>query len=815
MPYPKSVLMSAHIGREVADSDWQRDPASLAEKLSGGRWRRYRHLAFLSNKIRVLEDHPIFLIITIPPRHGKSELISHWTPIWFLKKWPYKHIILASYQGGFAAEWGGVVRNAIIEHEARLEIQLAGDTRSKSQWRIKGYGGGMLSSGVMGPITGHGGDLCFPAGTQIDTNIGLQAIETLQFAPLSCKILSYDTDESELQWQKAEAFSVRKASGLYRITTASGRVVEATEQHPIWTTKGYKKACELASGDTLLCVVPKGIREGRIRSEQIINQRMQSLLLFNQMLSVAYGNQKPSAVQSLWKTSIEKDEGILRGMSASTSRPKGQVFGNHESVSNVQCYIPGKVAREEICYLLQQALCNAWAFPIDVRQIQSKMEERGNSIKRTATFGKGFSDNEAARIEQRQSCLFDMWRSVKTSCSPSRQLADEQCRFQSGYPVCNLSQEINTAIGKQLVIDTVVMVERLRKATAVYNLQVGGNHNFFANGILVHNCIIDDPIKSQKEALSLVYRESIKQWYRSTFRTRAQPNASIILLQTRWHEDDLAGYLISESQKPESDLPRDPWEVINLPALAEPGDPLGRSEGEALWPEMYPRQSLLQVREAIGPYWYAAEYQGYPRPEGGSIIKEAWFQYYSDQENPLVNESIKVERCIQVWDTAFELDDSSSRSACMTWVKAGQFFYVIDVWAKRVEFPDLIQAAKMKYAQWKPTHIYIEHKASGHSLVQQLRRDTSLPIIPVKADTDKASRLNAVSGIVEAGRVKLPAQAPWLSDFLYEVCSFPAAKTDDIADCFAHGLMQMHPSLGKGDLPVRRGVKESIWRRTE
>jgi len=487
MPYPKSVLMSAHIGSEVADSDWQRDPASLAEKLSGGRWRRYRHLDFLSNKIRVLEDHPIFLIITMPPRHGKSELISHWTPIWFLKRWPYKHIILASYQAGFAAEWGGVVRNAIIEHEARLEIQLAGDTRSKSEWRIKGYGGGMLASGVMGPITGHGGDLL----------------------------------------------------------------------------------------------------------------------------------------------------------------------------------------------------------------------------------------------------------------------------------------------------------------------------------------IIDDPIKSQKEALSLVYRESIKQWYRSTFRTRAQPNASIILLMTRWHEDDLAGYLVSESQKPESDLPRDPWEVINLPALAEPGDPLGRPEGEALWPEMYPRQSLLQVREAIGPYWYSAEYQGYPRPEGGSIIKEAWFQYYSDQENPLVNESIKVERCIQIWDTAFELDDASSRSACMTWVKAGQFFYVIDVWAKRVEFPDLIQAAKMKYAQWKPTHIYIEHKASGHSLVQQLRRDTSLPIIPVKAEQDKASRLNAVSGIVEAGRVKLPAQAPWLSDFLYEICSFPAAKTDDIADCFAHGLMQMHPSLGRGDLPVRRGVKESIWKRTE
>ena len=194
--------------------------------------------------------------------------------------------------------------------------------------------------------------------------------------------------------------------------------------------------------------------------------------------------------------------------------------------------------------------------------------------------------------------------------------------------------------------------------------------------------IIDDPIKSQKEALSKIYRESIKQWYKATFRTRVQPGASIILLMTRWHEDDLAGYLLEESKRQESDLPRDPWEVINLPAIAETGDPLGRPEGQALWPEMYPREALLQTREAIGPYWYSAEYQGYPRPEGGSIIKEAWFQYYTDEENPMFNDKIKVERCIQAWDTAFELDDASSRSACTTWVRARNSYYVIDVWAK-------------------------------------------------------------------------------------------------------------------------------------
>jgi len=475
--------MAQTIGRAIPEEEWLKTPAHTAYHLSRGRWRHAAHLDFAADKIAQMQHEPIFLIIVMPPRHGKSQLISHWTPIWFLKRWPHKHIILASYQAGFAADWGGTVRNSFLQHEGALGLSLAMDTRSKSLWKIRGFGGGMLSTGAMGAITGRGGDLL----------------------------------------------------------------------------------------------------------------------------------------------------------------------------------------------------------------------------------------------------------------------------------------------------------------------------------------IIDDPIKSQKEALSKTYREGVKQWYRSTFRTRAQPGASIILLMTRWHEDDLAGYLVNELQNGNGngDLPHDPWEVVNLPALAEEEDPLGREEGEALWPEMYPRESLLQIREAIGPYWFAAEYQGYPRPEGGSIIKEPWFKYATDDTPG------KLERCIQIWDTAFELGDSSSRSACMTLGKLRNKFFVLDVWAKRIEFPDLIQAAKMKYDQWHPSHIFIEHKASGHSLVQQLRRDTSLPIVPVKADTDKASRLHAVSGIVEAGMVWLPARAPWLSDFLYEVCTFPAARTDDIADCFAHGLMQLHPALGARAAPLRRGEKESVWRGSE
>jgi predicted phage terminase large subunit-like protein len=747
--------MSAHIGNEVADSDWLRDPASLAEKLSGGRWKRYHHLDFISNKVKELENRPIFLIVTIPPRHGKSELISHWTPVWFLKRWPYKHVILASYQAGFAADWGGVVRNSIVEHEAQLGLSLAMDTRSKSQWRVKGYGGGMLASGVMGPITGHGGDLLI-----IDDPIKSQK-----------EALSLVYRESIKQWYRS-TFRTRAQPNASIIL-----LMCMTGDTPVLMADGTELPLrKIKVGDQVATY-----DNGSLATSTVRNCRSSGLDSVFQIKTtsgiIAHANERhPFLVEEHGKLKWIRLRNLTTAHRIVTVRDNGaNGRGKHASLRAVRKPLAhGDIALHTITKECGQT---------DIARRQSMQ-----SIDATCVL----SSDTGSPLRSTMQCLWRKTASVRFA--NNRQGATSVPTGAGSYALITATKQIPSedfcativtlpwAIPRQRQPHlpslntsdfTTAQIESIESAGVeeVFDIQIDRTENFIANGLVSHN--------------------------------------------TRWHEDDLAGYLVSESRKPESDLPRDPWEVINLPALAEPEDPLGRSEGEALWPEMYPRQSLLQVREAIGPYWYSAEYQGYPRPEGGSIIKEAWFQYYSDQENPLVNESIKVERCIQVWDTAFELDDSSSRSACMTWVKAGQFFYVIDVWAKRVEFPDLIQAAKMKYNQWKPTHIYIEHKASGHSLVQQLRRDTSLPIIPVKAETDKASRLNAVSGIVEAGRVKLPTQAPWLSDFLYEICSFPAAKTDDIADCFAHGLMQMHPSLGRGDLPVRRGVKESIWRRSE
>ena len=152
--------------------------------------------------------------------------------------------------------------------------------------------------------------------------------------------------------------------------------------------------------------------------------------------------------------------------------------------------------------------------------------------------------------------------------------------------------------------------------------------------------IIDDPIKNDAEALSPVYRKRNWNWYRSVARTRLAPGGSIIVVMTRWHEQDLAGALLgnapedeNEATIPEEDVQPDAWEVVNLPALAEDSDPLGRKPGEALWPERYDELALKKQRITSGPFWWSAQYRGNPQPEGGGIIKTGWFKSYDEGDS--------------------------------------------------------------------------------------------------------------------------------------------------------------------------------------
>lgn len=289
-----------------------------------------------------------------------------------------------------------------------------------------------------------------------------------------------------------------------------------------------------------------------------------------------------------------------------------------------------------------------------------------------------------------------------------------------------------------------------------------------ANGIL-----IDDPVKSREEAYSATFREKVWDWYRDDLYTRLEPNGFIILIMTRWHHDDLAGRILSD------DSIKHEWTVLKLAALAGDNDPLGRAEGEALCPERYNEKQLLSIKNVMKSD-FESLYQQNPTAAAGEIFKREWWQYY--------RQAPKFIRIIQSWDTAFKVKKENDPSSCQTWGETENGFYLIDRWLDRVTFPELKKVAVQQYDKHHPDVVIVEDKASGQSLIQELKRKTKIPVLPYKSDKDKIARANAITPLCESGRVYLPEDLPWVIDYVDQMSIFPAGAHDEDPDCTSMAL---------------------------
>lgn len=296
--------------------------------------------------------------------------------------------------------------------------------------------------------------------------------------------------------------------------------------------------------------------------------------------------------------------------------------------------------------------------------------------------------------------------------------------------------------------------------------------------------LIDDPFKDRKEAESQTIRDSVWQWYTSAFYTRLAPWAPIVITLTRWHKDDLAGRLLKAQTQG-----GDAWTILSLAALATGPDLLGRTPGEALWPERYSLAILERIKGVLPAYDWESLYQQNPVAQEGNIFKRAWWRFYRE-----IPATFKLKA--QSWDTSFKAGQDNDWNVCTTWGVPDVNIFLLDRFKEKLEFPDLKRAVVTQAVRHNPDAILVEDKASGQSLIQELQRETHLPIVPVKVDRDKEARAQAATPLIEGGRVYLPEWAVWTDDYINCLAAFPKGADDDDVDSTTQALEYLKSHTG-------------------
>lgn len=308
--------------------------------------------------------------------------------------------------------------------------------------------------------------------------------------------------------------------------------------------------------------------------------------------------------------------------------------------------------------------------------------------------------------------------------------------------------------------------------------------------------VIDDPIKSREDADSEGARNKAWEWYKSDVYPRLKPGARVVLIQTRWHEDDLAGRILADHAGG-----GDQWEVVSLPAIAERNDALGRAEGQALWPEWEDIEQLERKLHVVGARSWSALYQQRPAPEEGDYFKTDWLKPYDTAPDK------STLRIYGGSDYAVTADRGDFTVHAVVGLDPENRMYLLDLWRKQTASDEWIESFCDLVKEWKPIG-WAEEQGQIKSGVgpfltrRQLERNAHVAREPFPTRGDKSVRAQSIRGRMALQGLYVPHRAAWYPDFRAELLSFPAGKHDDCVD--ALGLIgQLLDVMVKGSKPAQ------------
>ena len=312
-----------------------------------------------------------------------------------------------------------------------------------------------------------------------------------------------------------------------------------------------------------------------------------------------------------------------------------------------------------------------------------------------------------------------------------------------------------------------------------------------------HGIIIDDPIKDRQEADSKLIRDQLWTWFSQVIATRLMtPDSFIMLIQTRWHEDDLVGRLTDPRNPFYDPAEAARWTVIDLPALAGDNDPMGRKPGEALWPERFPVSFLEQQRQ-LDPRGFQALYQGKPSADTGTFFTSEMIRTYQPDELP------KHLRYYIASDHAVSSKQDRDKTCLIpVGVDENESVYVLDdVWWRRAETDVVVEAMLTLMQRHRPIYWWAERGHISRSIGPFLRKrmleeSTYVSLIEVQPIADKQTRAQSIQGRMAMGKVFFPARAVWWPDARDQLMKFPNGANDDFVDALAYIGLGLTQQLG-------------------
>lgn len=303
--------------------------------------------------------------------------------------------------------------------------------------------------------------------------------------------------------------------------------------------------------------------------------------------------------------------------------------------------------------------------------------------------------------------------------------------------------------------------------------------------------VIDDPVKSREEANSAAYRDRVWNWYRDDLYTRLEPGGAIILIMTRWHEDDLAGRILASEDAPN-------WTVVSLPALAEDNDPLGRAPGAALWPARFDEVDLERIRTVLGTQSFTALYQQRPTALEGGLFKRAWFD--------VVGAAPAIAYRVRYWDKA-GTEDAGDWSCGVKMARHEDGTFTVEnvvrgQWSALERERVIKQTAELD-GRDVPVWVEQEPGSGGKESAQATIRNLAGWTVRAERVTgDKLTRAQPLAAQCEARNVKL-VRGDWNAAYLDELTMFPNGRHDDQVDATsgAFAKLAFPPTVERGANP--------------